>query len=84
MFPTEVKPSKKTAYNQASGVADQDHNRFPVDNAVFTHSSHILLALQIFLIILFARCSKMELTNANSPGTVTQGYFYFGGIEIMM
>eukprot|EP01031_Cornospumella_fuschlensis_P042632 gene42632-52092_t len=83
MFPTESAP-KKAAYTQATGVTEQDNNRFPVSGAMFTHSSHILLGLQIFLIILFARCSKIELTNADSVGTVTQGYFYFGGIEIMM
>jgi ammonium transporter Rh len=48
------------------------------------HSANLLLALQVFLLILFARCSQFNLTDSSSAGTITQGYFYFLGIEIMM
>lgn len=48
-------------------------------------AANIMMWLQLFMIILFARCTKFAaVTNPPATGTVTQGYFYFGGIEIMM
>jgi len=41
-----------------------------------------LIALQIFMLILFARCTQMA--GLSSIGTVTEAYTYFTGVEIMM
>lgn len=48
-------------------------------------AANIMMWLQLFMIILFARCTKYApVTSPAAVGTITQGYFYFGGIEIMM
>lgn len=39
---------------------------------------------QLLMIILFARYGNIPAMDASSPGTITQGYQYFIGIEIMM
>lgn len=45
---------------------------------------YFLGALQIALIILFASCSTYKNLDSSSAGTITQGYTYFIGVEIMM
>lgn len=45
-------------------------------------ASHLIMGLQLFMIILFARCTKFS--NTASAGSISQGYFFFTGIEIMM
>lgn len=48
------------------------------------NASILLGCFQIMMIILFASCSTFVETNADSTGTITQGYTYFIGVEIMM
>lgn len=42
----------------------------------------ILIGLQVFMLILFARCTQMG--GLSSVGTVTEAYTYFTGVEVMM
>ena len=48
------------------------------------NSYKFLFVLQIILIILFATVSVIKPMDASSPGTITQGYQYYIGVEIMM
>lgn len=48
------------------------------------NATALLGCFQIMMIILFASCSTFIETNADSTGTITQGYGYFIGVEIMM
>lgn len=81
-FPTEFAPPKQLA--PTSEQHSPNFYKFEQGSVTWKHSVHILLALQVFLLILYARCSQFSLLTAEAPGGVTTGYFYFGGIEIMM
>lgn len=48
------------------------------------NATYLLGAFQIMMIILFASCSTFIETSASSLGTITQGYTYYIGVEIMM
>ena len=48
------------------------------------YTTWLLSIFQIILIILFATVAGSQLNNDTSPGTVTQGYNMFIGVEIMM
>jgi len=48
------------------------------------YATHTLGAMQVVLILLFASCSDFKELDATSPGTITQGYQFFIGVEIMM
>ena len=49
------------------------------------NSYKFLFVLQIFLIILFATVSVIKPVDPTAEaGTITQGYQYFIGVEIMM
>lgn len=77
--------------------SDDDHRHFPISQvdpdkekieawtqASLKNATTLLGCFQIMMIILFASCSTFIETNADSLGTITQGYSYYIGVEIMM
>lgn len=79
-FPTEF----HNKYSPTSEEHPPNFYKLEQSHVSWRHSANLLLGLQVFLLIIFARCSQIKLLDENSPGTITQGYFYFGGVEIMM
>eukprot|EP01039_Chlorochromonas_danica_P011243 gene11243-12541_t len=79
-FPTEF----HRKYAPTSEEHPPNFYKLEQSHVSWRHSANLLLGLQVLLLIIFARCSQIKLLDENSPGTITQGYFYFGGVEIMM
>lgn len=64
---------------------DPDHERIEAWTQSSLRNGTILLGVfQIAMIILFASCSTFIETSDSSLGTITQGYTYYIGVEIMM
>lgn len=65
--------------------AKPDHEQIEVWTQKSLRNSTILLGLlQIAMIILFATVTTFKMTDSSSTGTITQGYTYYIGVEIMM
>jgi hypothetical protein len=48
------------------------------------NASRMIGLWQLLLIILFERYSAAPVLTSSDPGTLTQGYQYYVGVEIMM
>lgn len=93
MFPTETAPKqqkKEEKKNDAPTTVTQkheptlSHTKEYTNHVGFKHASNILMLLQLFMLILFARCAVIDGDYSKLSGNITNGYFYFGGVEIMM
>ena len=71
--------------NIALSKVDPDKEKIEAwTQASLKNATTLLGCFQIMMIILFASCSTFIETNADSLGTITQGYSYYIGVEIMM
>ena len=61
-------------------------NSSAANNQKLQTASYMLIVFQIVLFFLFGFCGTIGFPdpNTNAPGTVTQGYNMFIGVEIMM
>ena len=87
-LPTIHSTSKDTDdHGHHSALAQVDPDKEKVEawtQASLRNATYLLGAFQIMMIILFASCSTFVETSSSSTGTITQGYTYFIGVEIMM
>ena len=93
MSTSELEKDKKLASLAAAWLKNislerqkEDEDPVPPEaQSQMTKCVYLLGFLQLFLIILFATVGgKEELDPATAPGTGTQGYNMFIGVEIMM
>jgi len=76
--------AKEKAAQAQQRVLENDEGSFSTASAM-SHSIWLIGSFQVVLIILFACLADNEVLDSSSaPGTGTQGYNMFIGVEIMM